>query len=153
VIQAALRFVEEDEANLAIVMYATALEHLLNGMLEVGLKRRGEQLDQATERGTLEHKLATRWDELLGVDFPDELQQWILGLARARNNFVHYTWPTHSEQEHEAHRAETTVIARDAPRIFAALHELEDSIVFDGQRKRLDRVLDEMELFDVRTRG
>ncbi|MDQ4053348.1 MAG: hypothetical protein M3237_11710, partial [Actinomycetota bacterium] len=74
-------------------------------------------------------------------------------MARARNNFVHCEWPTHSEQEHEAHRAEGTVIAREAPRIFAALHELEDSIVFDGQRKRLDRVLEEMELFDVRTRG
>ena len=45
------------------------------------------------------------------------------------------------------------MIARDAPRIFAALHDLEDSIVFHGERKRLDRVLDEMELFDVRTRG
>lgn len=88
-IQAALRFVEEDEADLAIVMYATALEHWLNGMLEVGLKRRGEQLDQAAERGTLEHKLTTRWHELLGVDFPDEVQQSILELARARNNFVH----------------------------------------------------------------
>ncbi|MDQ4053347.1 MAG: hypothetical protein M3237_11705 [Actinomycetota bacterium] len=41
---------------------ATALEHWLNGMLEVGLKRRGEQLDQATERGTLgaqaDHEMA-----------------------------------------------------------------------------------------------
>lgn len=62
-------------------------------------------------------------------------------------------WPTHSEQEHDAHRAEATAIARDAPRIFDALNELEDSIVFNGERKRLDRVLDEMEMSDVRMRG
>lgn len=148
-IQAALRFVDEDEPDLAIVMYATALEHWLNGMLEVGLRRRGEQLDQAAERGTLEHKLATRWHELLGVDFPDELQQSILELARARNNFVHYKWPACSEQEYDARHAEATVIASEAPRIFAALNELEDSIVFNGERKRLDRVLDELGLFDV----
>lgn len=152
-IQAALRFVEEDEAELAIVMYATALEHWLNGMLEVGLKRRGEQLDQVSEKGTLAHKLTTRWRELFGVDVPDDLQQSIQRLARARNNFVHYKWPTHSEQEHDARRAEARTIAHDAPRIFAALYELENSIVFNGERERLDRVLDEMELFDASAPG
>ncbi|MBM0123434.1 hypothetical protein [Pimelobacter simplex] len=149
-IQAAMRFVDEDEVELAIVMYATAVEHWLNGMLEIGLKRRGEQLDQTTERGSLEHKLTTRWPELLGVEFPDKLQHSILALARARNNFVHYKWPTHSEYQHDTHLTRTTVIARDAPQILAALRDLEDSIVFNGERERLDRILDEMELFDVR---
>lgn len=152
-IQAGLRFVEEDQADLAIVMYATALEHWLNGMLEGGLKRRGEQLDPATERRSLEHKLTTRWRELLEVEFPDDLRQSVLELARARNNFVHYKWPVHSEQEHDAHRAEVMLIAGNAPRILDALNELEDSIVFHGERKRLDRVLDKMELLDLPTRN
>lgn len=55
------------------------------------------------------------------------------------------------EDEHDAHRAGTMAIALDAPRIFAALNDLEDSIVFQGERERLNRVLDDMELFDVRT--
>jgi hypothetical protein len=153
IINAALRFLDEDEPDLAIVMYATAVEHWLNGMLEVGLKRRGEQLDQASERAPLETKLTTRWQELLGLEFPQVLRQSILELARARNNFVHYKWPMHSEQDHDAHREEVTAIAHDAPRIFAALDELEDTVVFNGERERLERVLDDLELLDVPGRG
>lgn len=77
VIRAALRFVDEDEADRAIVMYATVFEPW-NGMLEVGLKRRGERLNPATERATLENKLTTRWHDLLDVAFPDELRRPIL---------------------------------------------------------------------------
>lgn len=148
-IRAAERFVEEDEAELAIVMYATAIEHWLNGMLEIGLRRRGERLDKASERAPLETKLTTKWQELLGFDFPDELREAVLELAGARNDFVHYKWPMHSEQEHDAHQAEVEAIARDAPRLYAALSSVEDSIVFGGERERLNRILDEMQLFDL----
>lgn len=145
-IQAARRFLDEDDPELAIVMYATAAEHWVNGMLEVGLRRRGEQLDQTTERGSLSHKLDARWPELLGPEFPADLRKFILKLAAARNAFVHYKWPSHSEDEHHAHAAEVAAIARDTPRILAALSELEDSIVFGGAREQLDRVLDNMGL-------
>jgi hypothetical protein len=144
-IHAAVQFIDHDEADLAIV--GTRLRwSTVNGMLEVGLKRRGEQLDEATERGTLEYKLTARWRELFGLDFPDALLQSILALARARNSFVHYKWPMHSAQEHDERRAEVTRLGFDAPRIFAALHGLEDSIVFHGERKRLNSLLRAMEL-------
>jgi hypothetical protein len=48
--RAAERFMQEDEHELAIVMYATAIEHWLNDMMEVGLRRRGEVLSPESER-------------------------------------------------------------------------------------------------------
>lgn len=151
--RAAERFVQEDDASLAIVMYSTAVEHWLNGMIEVGLKRRGEVLDPESEKGNLTHKLTTRWNELFSTPVPDDLMASIHTLARARNDFVHYKWPMHSETEHDAHESTSSALAHDAPRLLAALKDLEDSIVFDGARAQLDRVLDDMELFDTDSTG
>lgn len=147
--RAAERFMQEDEHELAIVMYATAIEHWLNGMIEVGLRRRGEALSPETERGHLENKLTARWNELFFAPFPDDLRERILTLASARNNFVHYKWPMHSETEHDADRADRRALAQTAPRLVAELEDLENWIVFDGARAQLDRVLDEMALSDV----
>lgn len=152
-LRAAARFAQEDEADLAIMMYATAVEHWLNGMIEVGLKRRGEVLSPESERGNLAHKLTARWNDLFATPVPDDLQDSIHALARARNDFVHYKWPMHSETEHDVHQAARSAIARDAPRLLAALKDLEDSIVFHGGRAQLDRVLDDMELFDTGSIG
>jgi hypothetical protein len=54
----------------------------------------------------------------------------------------------HSVTEHDAHRTDRRGLAQTAPRLVAELEDLENWIVFDGAREQLDRVLDEMELFD-----
>lgn len=148
-LRAAGRFVEEGETELAIVMFATAVEHWLNGMIEIGLRRRGERLRAESERGHLESKLTTRWNELFSTPFPGDLRASILALARARNDFVHYKWPMHTESEQDIHRSAQIALAHDAPRLMAELEGLENSIVFDGARMQLDRVLDQMELLDI----
>lgn len=148
-VHAAQRFLDEGDAELAILVYATAVEHWVNGMLEVGLRRREQQLDPATERGSLACKLSTRWPDLLGSTFPLALREPILELADARNEFVHYKWTSRSADEHDQHSANAAAIARNAPRILADLDELEDSIVFDGARAQLDRILDGMGLLDA----
>lgn len=148
-VRAAHRFVADGEPDLAVVMFATAVEHLLNGMLEVGLKRRGQELDQSTEKASLAYKLTTRWRDLFGLDFPGNLRLEILQLADTRNNFVHYKWPSLSELEHSTRGEAIGRIAAKAPTLLAALDALENSLVFAGERLRLERVLDEMKLFDV----
>lgn len=148
-VRAARRFADEGEPELAIVMYATAAEHWLNGMLEVGLRRRGEELNPATERGPLDHKLNARWRALFSVEFPEDRRSGVLNLARARNDFVHYKLPSRSEDEDAAHRSAVRRIAHQAPGLLHALDELENLVVFDGERSRLERILDEMALLDA----
>ena len=148
-VRAARHFAGEGEPELAIVMYATATEHWLNGMLDVGLKRRGEELNPATERGTLAHKLNTWWRELFNVAFPERLRSEVLRLAKARNDFVHYKWPSRSEYEDASHRSALCTIAQQAPGLLHALNELENQLVFDGERTRLERILDEMALTEA----
>ncbi len=148
-VRAARRFADEGEPELSIVMYATAVEHWLNGMIEVGLRRRGEELNRTSERGSLDHKLNARWRDLFGVEFPEDLRSAVLHLAQSRNDFVHYKWPSRTEDEDLARRSAVRTIAQRAPELLQALDELENIVVFDGERSRLERILDEMALHDI----
>jgi hypothetical protein len=91
--RAAERFMQEDEHEVAIVMYATAIEHWLNGMIEVGLRRRGECLVPNPNGGPLENKLTARWNELFSTPFPDDLRERILTLPSARNTLFTTSGP------------------------------------------------------------
>ena len=126
-------------------MFATAIEHWINGMLAVGLERRGENLRPEDEKGSIEDKIRRRWPELFGTPFPARLRQDVLRLTDTRNEFVHHKWPSRSEEEQAAQDAVATELAATtAPPLLVALDDLEDEIVFGRQREALDRVLDRL---------
>lgn len=141
---AAGRHVAEGRPNLGILMFATAIEHWINGMLAVGLERRGEQLRPEDEKGSIEDKVRRRWPELFGTPSPARLRQAVLRLTDARNEFVHHKWPSRSEAEQGVQDALAAELADTALPLLAALDDLEDKIVFGRQRETLDRVLDRM---------
>lgn len=149
-VRGATRFVNEGESYLAILLYATAVEHWVNGMLETGMRRQGNQLTSASERGTLALKLDIRWLQLLGSPFPSGLRDRILQLAEARNDFVHYKWPSLDDAATDDTAAR---LCREAPALLCALANVEDDVVFDGQRTRLETILVEMGLGGDETSG
>jgi hypothetical protein len=143
---AADRFAAEGRPNLAIIMYATAVEHWINGMLALGLERRGERLQPEAEKGSIKNKLCKRWPGLFGSPFPAAVKEGVLRLADARNEFVHHKWPSRSEDAQVAQDAEMAKLAAEAPGMLSELDDLEDQIVFKGQHETLDRVLDRMSI-------
>jgi hypothetical protein len=138
------RLAAEGKPNLAILLFATAVEHWINGMLAIGLARRGEGFRPEQEKASVRDKIRRRWPELFGTPFPVQLRQTVLRLTDARNDFVHNKWPSRAEAEQVAQDAVAAELATTAPLLLVALDDLDDEIVFGRQCEALDRVLDRM---------
>ena len=80
----------------ALVLYATWLEHWTNMVITVGMLRRGtEQGDIDAffqSRPRFEEKLRRCGPPLALPSLPKDSRDWALKLIRLRNEFIHYTW-------------------------------------------------------------
>lgn len=82
--------------DLAIMMYATWLEHRLNLLLLIGGTARGvseaairDQIKQLSVR----NKTGADFTKVFGRDLGNDLAGMIRTIADHRNEFVHYKWP------------------------------------------------------------
>jgi hypothetical protein len=92
----ARRYVVEARPELALMMFATWIEHRLNWLLMDAARRRGLTLRQASQvvrDANMPQKTGTTWLLLFGRPLDSEIEKDIGKVATSRNNFVHYKWP------------------------------------------------------------
>ena len=92
----ARRYVTNGHRDLAIMMFATWIEHRLNWFLMSEARRRGFSLKESAkmiQEINMPQKTGTSWRLLFGESFDAETAKDISAVAGRRNNFVHYKWP------------------------------------------------------------
>jgi hypothetical protein len=134
----ALRFHEREKWNLAIVFYATHVEHWLNDMMLLGAERKGLAVKEARQmlrEAAVPVKTGWLWLLLFGERMPADLVIRIGTLAQARNAFVHYKWDHFDADDDNAwDRSDLRALSGDGPDLVAALEAVEDHIIFADRR-------------------
>lgn len=92
----ARRFAAKGSLDLAIMMFATWIEHQLNYMLMTAARGRGftlKESGQMIRSLNLSQKTGATWRLLFGENFDIATAKMIGEVAGRRNAFVHYKWP------------------------------------------------------------
>jgi hypothetical protein len=130
----------ENRREIAITLYATWLEHFINGLLALVLDRRG--LPPATTKSLLrELRLPTKasalW-QVVGLPPLDESDiRLVEHVGNLRNAFVHYKWQAASEQAHDAQDRLIQGAIDDLEGLIARLIEVEHRDLWHGRRDEL----------------
>ncbi len=97
----ARRYVQDEKPSLAVVMYATWIEHRLNLLLIFGGREKGLSPQECEQlvRANLPFKIGAMWTLLYGQPLDEETRKDIALVAQERNAFVHYKWPAASTSE------------------------------------------------------
>jgi hypothetical protein len=138
----AARYHEAGKHELAVMLYATLIEHRLNGLILLGARRQGledEDGKRIIREANLRAKMTWVWQLLFGETIPDVLVGRINRLAEKRNSFVHYKWQV-SDADSYAKDEEFEQISREAPQLIHQLEELEDRLIFSGRQDAIMRL-------------
>jgi hypothetical protein len=130
-------FEDQDEWEFCSLFYMLWIEHQINLILRVTLRRRGVAEDEAiamVRRLSIRDKLSGIW-KLLGLEaVSEELIKVINCIEECRNGFVHFKWQHFDrlEQEDKVWNAVNQI-----EKVISALKLIEEKHVFYGERKRL----------------
>jgi hypothetical protein len=131
----ARRYVEAGKLHLAVVMFATWLEHRLNNMLVWGAKKRGlteHEVLQLLKKASIDEKTGLTWKLVLNEDFPMQLAGLIRNVANRRNAFVHYKWQTSEDGDLDPQHAPMKAAIEDAERAVRDLERMYRRLVLKG---------------------
>lgn len=128
--------------TIALILYATWIEHSINDLVTRGLER--QNVSQRSTRAllravSLDPKITALW-EVAGIPAMDtELVKSILRIASVRNEFVHYKWPCEPE---DPRRAESSSDRYEAAtklceEVVSAIADLAESYLWHGRRTEI----------------
>jgi hypothetical protein len=139
-------FLDRGKYELSILLYATWVEHWINRIILMRSIGQGTPPEVATaliRSCRLELKIGRIWSSLGMPRFDKDLARKITRLMEARNGFVHYKWPSHSEERHDEERRRSVEIAHEAKKTVDDLIQLEDDVFYDGRTESLKRHIHE----------
>jgi hypothetical protein len=130
----------KDEPELAVILYATWIEHFVNGLLLVALGRQG--VSPGSRRALIRElrlltKVTALWELADLPALPAKYLNLIDKITSLRNTFVHYKWPHASWQddEHQYREFSETVDRMDS--LIQMLREVEDQTLWSGRRDEI----------------
>jgi hypothetical protein len=132
----ALAAVSEGALGIAVVLYATWIEHYINGLLLITLSRQGvsSQSSKTLLRELrLKSKVTALWELANLPALAPTYLKLIDGITVARNEFVHYKWPVASVQDKEKQRRDLDELNS----LVQMLHEIEDRTLWYGRREEI----------------
>lgn len=128
------------QPDIAIVLYATHVEHCVNGILFGQFERMQVPRDTVApliRELRLNTKLTALWD-LAGIPPVDADFLRLIGqLSEKRNAFVHYKWPSHTEESERLHWEQTKKILEGMPDVVEYFDRTEDKLVWNGRRSEV----------------
>ncbi|MFD8695381.1 hypothetical protein [Kitasatospora purpeofusca] len=129
-------FLDRGLNQLAILLYATWIEHWINRIIlmrSVGFGTPPELAAALVRSTRLELKIGKIWSSLELERFDRDLSRAIVRVMESRNGFVHFKWTASPEDEHGERINQGAARAVEAKRTVEALMKLEDEIFFDGR--------------------
>lgn len=136
--RAAERLHAAGEPDVALVLYATRVEHWVNNMLVSAMRRRG--MSRSDRREVLQSPLRAKttwiWRMLFDTSMPDDVASPIAAISQRRDAFLHYRWPTITDDT-----ASIADLCTAAPALMERLDQLETELLFGGARDRLRHVV------------
>ena len=140
----ARRISRDDDSRLATLLYATWVEHWVNGLVRSVCQRRGMPIDDVVEvvrETSLRSK--TGWLlRLLGLKpLAPSHRNAILRLAELRNSFVHYKWKPIPEDALEELDRSYNAVADAFPKTVSYLHRYETEQLFGKAKRKLRRTV------------
>ncbi|MFF1868039.1 hypothetical protein [Kitasatospora herbaricolor] len=130
------RFLGQGKHELAILLYATWIEHWINRIILVRSIGFGTPPELATvliRSSRLELKIGKVWSSLDLDRFDKDLARAISRVMESRNGFVHFKWGGNSESIHDDQVKRQGVLAAEAKKTVEMLVELEDRTFFAGR--------------------
>lgn len=132
---------DQHELELACLFYMLWIEHQINLILRIMMRRRktneGDAV-AAVRRLSIRDKLSWFWKMLDLEPLREEVVADTFIIEEFRNGFVHFKWQSYSGFEHEE-RAWRAVSRMDD--IVESLKAIEERYVFYGQRQRLKDIV------------
>ncbi|QUR69242.1 hypothetical protein [Mycobacterium spongiae] len=125
--------------EIALILYATWIEHSINAIISRGLERKGisskSTLTLLKEVRNQKAKITALW-EVAGIPAMDaELAASIQRIADLRNAFVHYKWHGESgDTDAQSSKDRYTAATEECAATSAALAATEESFYWDGRR-------------------
>jgi len=136
----AQRFLAQGENDLAILLFATLIEHKLNALVLAGASRRGlspETSKKMLRSANFDSKLGWLWELVFGTAFPDDVAVRIKNLTGQRNAYVHYKWPAFEADQEDTDSNVTESLAAQAEDLLNDLEALDDRLIFEEMRSSL----------------
>ncbi|MFE2075157.1 hypothetical protein [Streptomyces misionensis] len=136
------RFLDRGKDELAILLYATWVEHWINRIILMCSIGEGTPPELATaliRSCRLELKIGKVWTSLGMPRFDKELARRISRLMEARNGFVHYKWTHHDEESLDKENEDAKNKAREAKETVRLLTALEDAVFYDGRTESIKK--------------
>ncbi|MEV5712436.1 hypothetical protein AB0L41_00990 [Amycolatopsis mediterranei] len=126
--------------EISVTLYATWLEHVINGLLESGCARKG--FSHATYLSLIRElrfgtKLRALWEIVNLPPLPEEKLRAIDHAIGLRNSFVHYKWPAHDVAGHDDRAAEFRRAVSEFESLVVFFDEIENAYFWSGRREEL----------------
>lgn len=138
--QVAMDQAASGNAEVAIVLYAVAIEHSVNLLVLTALERNGstsENILRLLRETRLETKVTSLW-ALAGLpSIGDEYRRYMEQVSSERNAFVHYKWPSVRENQRQQSRTRLEQALTKAVIILDRLDELADEAFWCGRKQEL----------------
>jgi hypothetical protein len=141
-IEEADKFLDRGKHELAILLYATWVEHWVNRIILMCSIGEGTPPELATaliRSCRLELKIGKVWTSLGMPRFDKELARRVSRLMEARNGFVHYKWTQHSDESLDTETENTKNRAHEAKETVRLLTTLEDTVFYHGRTQSIKR--------------
>lgn len=126
--------------QLAVLLYATWIEHWINRIILFRCIATGTPPDIATaliRSSAINLKFGKIWATLGMPTFDKDLIRRVNRVLESRNSFVHFKWQVSSEDDHSASVREAGEQAREARAAVESLMEVEDRVFWDCRRDAL----------------
>lgn len=134
----------EGELEIAVVLYMTWVEHAANGLLLPSLYRQGvspESCRALIRELRLATKLTVLWELARLPELPVTHLKLIDRATSLRNAFVHYKWPSVSQQEERQRRNELGEVIGQIGSLAQTFHEVENQALWSGRRGEIIQAL------------
>lgn len=132
--------------ELAVTLYATWIEHSVNGILIRAIERMGHGAKVGTQiirKLDLPVKVTAFW-ELVGLPpLPPEFLKSMTQVLERRNAFVHYKWPRRDDRGPSGNITQNKAMMDQAEQIAADLLGVESVAFWNGRDAELIRELHE----------
>jgi hypothetical protein len=144
------RLLEQAEQNaaggehaIALILYATWIEHSINDLISRALERQNvsyESTSTLLRAVNVDNKITALW-EVAGIPAMDtKLRKSIKKIADVRNEFVHYKWHPEAkahDPQAESSRDRYEGVIKVCENVVSAITDLAESYLWDGRRDEL----------------
>jgi hypothetical protein len=136
-LSAAVTAENDHDLELCSLFYMLWVEHRVNMIARVLLRRRGVPDDEAillTRKLTIREKLTALWRILGLLPVDGDVVRIASTIEEFRNAFVHFKWPSFPDSRVED---KTWQAVNDVKRVVHMLRDYEEEYVYYGQRERI----------------